>query len=957
MDHSDSDQGDFSGSDVQMNSADSEHMHSSDDGHNSGLSDTSDLVLDSDSDSDSDSNSDSDLGTEFGYGSDLDFTLGFDESDSDDEASTEDDPEPLDQNLVDDSDELHQNFSFFDTPQPLKALRNDLLGTYKCPSNETEANLYVKPLFSALSLSQNLSLRMYIAWVKTNGTSEAHITYKETIEQSFRDIKAMHPDFPEIDFLTRHQSRKLAAELTSFAPKFIDMCSKSCIAYTGKYKFLELCPTCNAPRYKESSSEKKKRVPEAQLQTLPVKSTIMAMYANAETSNHMRYRSNTLREALKVIGQARYSDYANSQIHRLQYDPKNFNLFQDDRDVAFALSSDGAQLTMKKKSNTWILILIILNLPPDMRYKSNNIIINMAIPGPNSPGDLESFLRPLYEEMAEASEGYWMYDAVASSNFINKAYISLVLGDMPGSAKLNGMAGHSAIFGDRFTLVQAARSSLKPGSKSQYYPMNPGYKSEYNPTRPDSYDLAHLPIRTQSNYWKIIKTLDAAKTDADKAKITKTTGVKHLPLAAASKVFVHPVHFPVDPFHLLYENNMKYIWELWISSDTIGEIIHFSRAKELGALIPEAMKTLPPTFCGPVRDPYLKHSSQYKIYEWMALLHWYIVPMGIDLGMNAEVLKNFSVFSEIAEYAMTPKARSEEDLQYLQGLVILFLKGFEDLYVQKDSDKISRMRLCVFQLVHIPHHIRWNGSIRMGSQAAMERTVGYLSRKLHSKKSPFVELSNKIYRKELIRILCLHYPEFTIPAKPIVQKRLLQKHKALNKAKNKSDVEKELHVLSALTGFNLVYTYSSDADIKWNRWGRARIPSGMMLSSQLGDSSRRPPRKSIWFEARGKGDPEDVSKFIFGEAIAFYQLEIKSKDSDVYVIYKPLINIQKILSCIAGSWREGGMLALNIKEILGLVGIWKGKRELTYILRKHPGINMLEESGFGSEGSKQDQES
>jgi len=42
----------------------------------------------------------------------------------------------------------------------------------------------------------------------------------------------------------------------------------------------------------------------------------------------------------------------------------------------------------------------------------------MAIPGPNSPGDIESFLYPLFEDITWASEGIWIWDAVDSSYFV-----------------------------------------------------------------------------------------------------------------------------------------------------------------------------------------------------------------------------------------------------------------------------------------------------------------------------------------------------------------------------------------------------------------------------------------------------------------------------------------------------------------------------------------------------------
>jgi len=106
-----------------------------------------------------------------------------------------------------------------------------------------------------------------------------------------------------------------------------------------------------------------------------------------------------------------YSDFADSKIHTdIHY--KGLGLFKDPRNIAFALPSDSVQLTMKKHSNTWILILILLNLPSEIRYCSNNIIINFATPGPNSPGDIESFLCPLFEEMAQAGEGIWIWDAL-----------------------------------------------------------------------------------------------------------------------------------------------------------------------------------------------------------------------------------------------------------------------------------------------------------------------------------------------------------------------------------------------------------------------------------------------------------------------------------------------------------------------------------------------------------------
>ncbi|KAF8995357.1 hypothetical protein BDQ17DRAFT_1190794, partial [Cyathus striatus] len=59
-----------------------------------------------------------------------------------------------------------------------------------------------------------------------------------------------------------------------------------------------------------------------------------------------------------------------------------------------------------------------------------------------------------------------LWDSVDSSYFTHHAYITMVLGDMLGSAKLNGMAGHSAIYGDHFTTVQSAKASKTRGARA-----------------------------------------------------------------------------------------------------------------------------------------------------------------------------------------------------------------------------------------------------------------------------------------------------------------------------------------------------------------------------------------------------------------------------------------------------------------------------------------------------------
>jgi hypothetical protein len=655
-------------------------------------------------------------------------------------------------------------FSILDSVQDLY---RDLIGDYLLP---TSPPTQPPPVFR-LTKSQKLSLTHFITWQRTNGTVSAYETHARNLKNA-----------SGVEILSLYRVRQLAASITDLKPVKVDICPHTCIAYTGEFANLDSCPyirdkaVCGLARYHDLPSNQRTSVtrtvqkprPRAQMLTLPIMATIKAMYSNSTSSYLMRHRDRTLQQVLLLLANAAshdkkqrtYSDFCDGEVLVFLRNQGHVKLFHDPHDVALALSSDGAQLTMKQLSDTWILIITILNLPPELRYQSNNVIHVFATPGPRAPGNIESFCYPLFQEMARASEGIWTWDAVDSSYFVLRAWIVTILGDMLGSAKLSGMAGHTAVHGDRFSEVKGARSSTKKGSKSQYYPMAPPGGPDLNPGRP-IYNFESIPMRNEETYWQVIQRLKDAPTKAERARIVTQTGVSRMPLATASDAFLHPSYFPLDPFHLFYENCMSFIWDLWTSHSKPSETFHMNRelTQKFGAAVASAMATLPPSFCGPIRDPFLKRNSQYKIYEWMGLLHWYIIPIGLELGLDEQVLANFADFADIIEFAMSIYPRTFQEVQGLHDEIAKFLKDFELIYVGNNPENITRCRLCIFQLIHVPQHIVWNGSVRVGSQATVERAIGEVGRKIRSKREPFANLANLIYEREMIKILIQYHPD------------------------------------------------------------------------------------------------------------------------------------------------------------------------------------------------------
>ncbi|KAF8333784.1 hypothetical protein F5887DRAFT_893088 [Amanita rubescens] len=509
------------------------------------------------------------------------------------------------------------------------------------------------------------------------------------------------------------------------------------------------------------------------------------------------------------------------------------------------------------------------------------------------------------------------------------------------------MAGHTAVHGDRFSMVPAARSSNKKGAKYLYYPISTPASSKYNETRPKFHDLNTLPIRTEDKYWEIIEQLGVATSKAQCNEIVRKSGISRMPLAAASPAFVHPSFFPLDPFHLFFENILPFMWDIWTVNSDPDEPVHIpkDKAELFGRKVVDGMKTLPSIFCGPVRDPHLKRQSQYKAYEWMALMYWYILPIGIEMEFDYEMLHNFSCLLEIVEFAMTIKRRTDHEIHEYQAKINEFLHRYESLYVANVPEKVWRCRLCIFQLVHIPMHIRWYGSIRLGSQATIEWTIGEAGHKIHSKKSPFANMANIFFQKELTKTLLLYYPDLQKGHAPEVPKPVLF---------GKIKIKKQERIQGQALYDQLLAIFGSyrqlgefDPMFPINRWGKCNLKNKTVLSSALSeDIGDNLTRSRCHFEAGISG----TDKPIFGKALAFFEIDLPNRRNNCIVVFQRLVKMEKTLNIWRGEWSQQ-LDVLEVSCIMDIIGVWSSENRV-YPLRKHPSLDWMseEERGIGLEG-------
>ena len=88
--------------------------------------------------------------------------------------------------------------------------------------------------------------------------------------------------------------------------------------------------------------------------------------------------------------------------------------------------------------------MIILNLPREERYKTENVILCGIIPGPSEPKlTVNSFLAPLIYDLQLFMNGV-EYSLPGNVHVNIKAALLLTSSDIPATRKLCGFIGHSA---------------------------------------------------------------------------------------------------------------------------------------------------------------------------------------------------------------------------------------------------------------------------------------------------------------------------------------------------------------------------------------------------------------------------------------------------------------------------------------------------------------------------------
>jgi len=509
--------------------------------------------------------------------------------------------------------------------------------------------------------------------------------------------------------------------MTKIEPQFIHCCYNNCIAYTGQYAEETECPHCEETRYITNTSKPRKH-----FVYIPLIDRLKLQYGNPIRAKVLtKYRENLLRREKGEL-----ADFFNGKLFS-EFHVRELGLFEDPCDIALHMSLDGVQLTNMRNHEVTPVILINLNLPPEERYQVKNILGSLIIPGPKKPRDLDTFLRPLVDELLRLDEGVDAFDSYTKTPFRLKAWVTMVTGDGPALADAIGMKRP----GNAFRPCRACEIKAERCGGNTYYVPHSNYNFGNPPLREDLRGM--------------IRMVEEADSDEER----KWTGISRSSILLELRSLHFPRSFPADIMHLVLQNIAPTLYKLWsrtklpmddrTNSNFTRESYHLDDASiaEVSAALVEARENIP-TYLSHTPRRIDRHHNGYKAAEWEAWVKLFGIPL-LDQRLDDSCVDNFRLLSCI--YLLSTQfSLKHSDVDILDDLVIRFVRSYEELYYGHNPQRVSVCSVNIHYLLHLPSYIRDCGPARYWWQFPMERFCGILKPKARSKSQLNYSVSNEL---------------------------------------------------------------------------------------------------------------------------------------------------------------------------------------------------------------------
>ena len=191
-----------------------------------------------------------------------------------------------------------------------------------------------------------------------------------------------------------------------------------------------------------------------------------------------------------------------------------------------------------------VLYLVVENLPRSERYKLENIIVVGTLPGPKEPKYINSYLKPLIDELLILWNGVILRNSSMFGITPIRCALTCITCDLPATRKLCGFKSFSSLHGCSKCFKEFPCESF-------------GVKPDYSGFQRD-----HWVPRTHNEHLRQVNEVMAANTATKRDEIEKKYGVRYSELLRLPYIDVVNFHV-IDPMHNLLLGTAKHVTSLW----------------------------------------------------------------------------------------------------------------------------------------------------------------------------------------------------------------------------------------------------------------------------------------------------------------------------------------------------------------------------------------------------------
>ncbi|XP_066299236.1 uncharacterized protein [Branchiostoma lanceolatum] len=215
------------------------------------------------------------------------------------------------------------------------------------------------------------------------------------------------------------------------------------------------------------------------------------------------------------------------------------------------LNVDWFQAYKNIKESVGVMYLSIMNLPREVRFKEENIIVVGIIPGPHEPKQhINGFLKPLVQELQNLWQGIYLNDNSLVGMQLYRAALLCLASDIPAARKTAGFYGHMAKKGCSKCLKSFPRDSDNHVDYS-------GFEEEY-------------PLRSHMEHCRYAAEGKQAQNRAERERIEKQYGARYSSLHDLPYFDVVRMHI-IDPMHNLLEGTAKRVMQVWRDTGVLSK--------------------------------------------------------------------------------------------------------------------------------------------------------------------------------------------------------------------------------------------------------------------------------------------------------------------------------------------------------------------------------------------------